>query len=214
MHIAVLFYGRINRFKDHHINLLESLGTEHTFDFFYSGDNEPAHLLTEFIELYKPIKICNDQIINTIEGQLYKYPNPPSPDHYDCTNIYNMTRHFINKGRVFKLLEEHIEQHAAKYDLVFSTRFDLFYKEQLNFKDVQENTIYIPEGYNYALLAVNDQLAHGSLETMKKYMNLYENIIEFLDKNAFLHPESLHFWNIRHHNINIVRYPLSYAMIK
>ena len=102
----------------------------------------------------------------------------------------------------------------AKYDLVFSTRLDLFYKEPLKFNGVEENTIYIPEGYNYAELAVNDNLAHGTLEVMKKYMNLYDNIIGFLEQRAFLHPESLHFWNIRHHNIHIVRYPLSYELRK
>jgi len=212
MKIAVLLYGRIKKFKDHYSNLMESLG-ENQLDFFYSSDAESLELISEFTELYKPIAICNNPILETIQSQLYKYQNPPSPDH-GIVNVDNMTRHFINKGRVFKLLENYIEKEGIKYDLVFSTRLDIFYNEQLNFNSIKENTIYIPDGRDYADLAVNDNFAHGTFETMKKYMNLYDNIIGFLDKHAFLHPESLHFWNIRHHGINIIRYPLCYEIIR
>ena len=76
---------------------MASLG-DNEVDFFYSSDAESAELISEFTELYKPVAICNDRIENTIEEQLYKYPNPPSPEHYNLTSIHNMTRHFINKN--------------------------------------------------------------------------------------------------------------------
>lgn len=213
MHIAVLFYGRINKFKDHHSNLLESLGTENTVDFFYSGDNEPDHLITEFIDLYKPIQICNDRITDTIENQLHKYQNPPSPGH-SLTNIHNMTRHFINKARVFKILEDYTKKEHIHYDIVCSMRIDLLYKEQFNFKPIEENTIYIPKGSDWADNGVNDQVAYANQNTMKKYMNIYENMIELLDSYNFLHPETLTYYNIKRYNINTVRFTLSYEIIR
>lgn len=210
MRIAVLFYGRLRKFKEHRENFLDSIGRENTLDIFYSADAEPHSQLEEFLDLYNPVRWCNDAIENTIEHQLYKYKNPPSPDHYEFTHVRNMTKHFYNKKRVVGLLDDYIRETGTTYDVVLFLRFDLFYKEPFVFQEVQENTVYIPEGHNYALLAVNDQLAYGSFETMKKYMTLYDNVVSFLDQDAFLHPESLHYWNLRHHGIQVVRYPFAY----
>jgi hypothetical protein len=214
MRIALLLYGRINKFKEHRANIIESFGKDNQVDIFYSCDGEDTSAMLEFIDLYKPIKVCNDKITDTIEGKLHRYPNPPSPEYFDLVNIYNMSRHFINKSRVFKLLEEHIEQEHTHYDLVISTRIDIFYNESFIHGNIEENTIYIPMGYNYGLLAVNDQIAHGTLSTMKKYMNMYDNIINYLETGCLMHPESLVYKNIIHNNINIVRYPLSYSIIR
>jgi len=212
MRIAVLFYGRLRKFKEHRENFLDSIGRDNTLDIFYSADAEPQSDIQEFVDLYKPVCYSNDPIENTIEPLLYKYKNPPSPDHYDRTNVKNMTRHFYNKKRVVGLLDDYIRETGTKYNVVVFLRFDLFYKEPFVFQEVKENTVYIPEGHNYALLAVNDQLAYGSFEAMKKYMTLYDNVVSFLDQDAFLHPESLHYWNLRHHGIQVVRYPFSYTL--
>lgn len=55
MHIAVLLYGRILNYREHHSNIIESIGKENTVDFFYASDLESEYDVSEFHELYKPM---------------------------------------------------------------------------------------------------------------------------------------------------------------
>jgi hypothetical protein len=134
MRIAVLFYGRIRKFKEHRENFLDSIGRENILDIFYSADAEPQKDLDEFVDLYKPVRWSNEKIENTIEPQLYNYRNPPSPDHRNFTNVKNMTKHFYNKKRVVGLLDDYIYETGTKYDVVLFLRFDLFYKEPFDLR--------------------------------------------------------------------------------
>lgn len=98
MRIAVLCYGRLNKCIEHYNNIINSIGIEHNIDFFMSSDNSDEKLLNDFCSLYKPIAYVNDKIEYTCN--LSKYSGLRIE-----TNVHNMTCHFINKGRVFSLLE-------------------------------------------------------------------------------------------------------------
>jgi len=207
MHIAILFYGRINKFKEHYKNIMESLGNSNTFDIFYSCDNAPLDLLQEFIQLYKPVSVINEKLeFTTNFGDYPKHPN---------TNINNMIAHFLNKLRVFSLLEKHVEIYKLHYDLVISLRLDLLFEDTMVFYTVEEDTIYIPEGYDFEDFAINDQIAYGSIRTMKKYMNIIYNI-DFILNNGqtILHPESLTYTNILNNGLKIIRFPFNYSLDK
>jgi len=207
MHIAILFYGRINKFKEHYKNIMESLGNSNTFDIFYSCDNAPLDLLQEFIQLYKPVSVINEKLeFTTNFGDYPKHPN---------TNINNMIAHFLNKLRVFSLLEKHVEIYKLHYDLVISLRLDLLFKDTMVFYTVEEDTIYIPEGYDFEDFAINDQIAYGSIRTMKKYMNIIYNIDFILNnRQTILHPESLTYTNILNNGLKIIRFPFNYSLDK
>jgi hypothetical protein len=46
---------------------------------------------------------------------------------------------------------------------------------------------------------------------MEKYMNIYENILELLDKKlSIIHPEQLTKANINLYNLKVVRFPMTY----
>jgi len=62
MRIAVLIYGRLNECTPSYDNILNSIGKEHTIDFFLSSDNSDKELLDSFINLYNPILYTNDEI--------------------------------------------------------------------------------------------------------------------------------------------------------
>ena len=138
MRIAVLVYGRLNN-SEYYDNIVNSIGNENTIDFFLSSDNSSKEFLDKFINTYNPISYINDEIHYTC-GDLGRYPGKR-----DETNIHNMTCHFINKQRVYNLLENYIGITHIKYDIVMSTRTELFFYEKIIFnKELEENTIYIP----------------------------------------------------------------------
>jgi len=127
------------------------------------------------------------------------------------TNIHNMTCHFINKQRVFMLLEEHINKTNIQYDCVVSLRIDCVFQSYFDFNCLKDNTIYIPSGCDFVVDAINDQVAYGKTDVMKKYNSL--NAVELLDKQLSIpHPESLNFANIKFHKLNIVRPCIQYYL--
>ena len=196
MKIAVLIYGRLNKCVEHYSNYISSLGKE--VDFFLSSDNSPKELLQEFIHLYNPISYTNEKIVYSIS--LDNYPKQPE------TNIHNMICHFINKQRVFQLLEKH----NVTYDIVVSLRIDLVFNNTFVFSNNVENTIYIPNNYDYRE-GINDQVAYGTMEVMKKYNYLFKSMIDLLDTGkSIVHPETLTLANINFNELLINRFELSY----
>lgn len=206
--IAVLVYGRLNKCAEHFNNIIESIGKEHKIDFFLSSDNSDKGLLNEFINIYNPKLFINDSII-------YDYNFSKYSGLRGETNIHNMICHFINKNRVFTLLEEYISSTRIHYDVVLSLRLDIKFKSSFNFKNFNEDTIYIPENYDYVDKGLNDQIAYGTLNTMRKYMNIILNCCYLLDNSLSIpHPESLTYANAIYNKLNITRFNLIYTLCK
>jgi hypothetical protein len=204
MRIAILVYGRLNKCAEHYNNIIESFGEHNNIDFFASSDNSAESLLNDFIALYKPIKFINDPI--HYDYDLGKYPNK-----HCSTNVHNMTCHFINKNRVFVLLEEHITRNNIQYDCVVSLRIDCVFQHTFLFDSLDDNTIYIPSGSDYVDKGINDQVAYGKMDVMKKYNSL--NAVDLLEKNLSIsHPESLNYANIHYHKLNIQRPDINYYL--
>ena len=204
MHIAVLIYGRLNKCIEHYNNVIESIGKNNEIDFFLSSDNSPELLLNNFIDLYKPKLYNNNPVIYNYDLSIY--PNKP-PE----TNIHNMTCHFINKNRVFLLLEQYINQCNIHYDCVVSLRIDCLFQNNFVFNNLVDNTIYILLNYDYS--GINDQVAYGKVDVMKKYNSI--NALDLLNKSLSKpHPESLTIANIKFYNLKIERVDIKYYLDK
>ena len=204
MHIAVLIYGRLNKCAENYENIIENIGKHNSIDFFFSSDNSCESLVNDFIKLYKP-KLYNNNATQ-YEYNLGKYPGIRSE-----TNIHNMTCHFINKNRVFMLLEEYINKENINYDCVISLRVDCVFHNNFIFDNLKENTIYIPHGNDFIDNAINDQIAYGIVDVMKKYNSI--DIVDLLEKKLSIpHPESLTLANIIFYKLQIERVNIKYIL--
>lgn len=210
MRIAVLVFGRLNKCVEHCDNIINSIGIEHTIDFFLSSDNSSKDLLDNFINLYNPVSWINDKINHNCYD-LEKYQTTRGD-----VSVNNMLCHFINKQRVYTLLENYVEKTNTKYDIILSIRIDLVFYEKIIFiNEIEENTIYIPRGYDYGCNTITETTAYGNISVMKKYMNIIQNINYILDTDkSLLYPESLNFANIILNELKICRYDLKYDIIK
>lgn len=207
MNIAVLLYGRILNYREHYSNIIESIGKEHTIDFFYASDLESEYDVSEFHELYKPMLCKNEKISYPVDFSIFLRDRPRE------TSIHNMTCHFINKERVFALLEHHVEQTGSTYDCILSTRVDIKYHEPFYWEKIINNdpsVIFIPDSCDAH--GINDQIAIGNLSSMKKYMNIYSNTIPLLERGVRITGEAIFKAHIDDCGLNVCRFPLNYGI--
>jgi hypothetical protein len=206
MRIAILVYGRLDKCEIHYNNIMETFGDANHIDFFASSDNSPY--INDFTRIYKPVAYTNEKTNYQVDFASFPGKRPE-------TNIHTMTCHFINKSRVFYLMEEHASRMNIQYDLIISLRVDLLFHTKFINIEMEPNTVYIPNGYDAYVNAINDQVAIGSFYAMKIYSNIYNNSIEVLKKGLSIpHPETLTSFNLLYNNIKVVRIPLAYSMDK
>ena len=199
MKLAILLYGRIKEYRNTHSSFKKTFDG-HDIDIFYSCDAEDDSLISDFTSIYSPIAICNEKITYTVD--FGAFPNAE-------TNVHNMTCHFINKMRVFQLLEDHIAARGTIYDTIISTRLDIVYSSPIPFCKPEEGIIYIPEKFDY--YGINDQVAFGTLETMRIYMNIFNSAKTFMNDKTFKpHPETLNMVLLKYNGIWVERFPLDY----
>ena len=208
MRIALLLYGRIEKFKECYEAMLDALGRQNTVDIFYSSDYESKENIAEFKELYKPIKCENKRIIHS--NILCRYPNTLS--YVDSNNFYRDECQYTNKMRVFMIFEEYLKETPVQYDLVICTRVDIEYCCMIPPIKPKENTIYIPTGSDYEG-GINALFAMGSVEVIKKYCYLYKNFLYLLEnKLSIPHPELLTLANLIYENVQIKRFSLTFFL--
>ena len=206
MRVAILVYGRLDGCESHYNNYMETFGDGDHIDFFASSDDSP--LIKDFVRIYKPIAYTNEKINHYVDFSTF-------PGKYPETNIQNMACHFINKSRVFFLMEQHMSNTNIQYDAIVSLRVDVLFHNKFINNEIEPNTIYIPEGNDWHVNAVNDQIAIGSFPVMKIYNNIYNNSIELLKTGlAIPHPETLTYCNLFHNNVIIKRIQLTYSFDK
>ena len=224
MRIAVLFYGRINKAKDTHKNIVDAIGPENTVDYFLSTGEESTELVNTFIELYNPIAYTNEEIH-------FSYDIPPSTEApvFNC-RPYNMICSFINKERVFSLFEAHANASKIEYDVVFSLRCDILFEGKVPFLPIQDDAVYIPICYNgftcldmafahanrfQVMRGITDSMAYGNASAMKKYSSLINNFMYLLHTdNCAMHPEILNYVNIIYNNLDIERFNLDFDIVR
>jgi hypothetical protein len=130
--------------------------------------------IDRIIELYKPKGISTDSIPESV---------PVRAMHY-------------NRKRAFNMIQD-------KPNRVVSSRFDLYVDDYIWYVDnIEDNTIYIPEGEDYG--GLNDRFAYGDYESMKKYCHLYDHIHTL--SHSELHPESILKEYIDKVGLNVIRF--------
>ena len=213
MRVALLLYGKLYNYNQYD-ELLNFIGKEHTVDIFYSGDHEQEEKVAVFVENYKPVKCETDRIIHPNIMSIY----PGRLPGVDNEALYDQGCKLINKFRVFMLLEEYMKEKNVKYDLVVCMSLDIKVNSTLNLSNsnFSDNNVYIPmtpiteelEG------SVNDKLALGKLESMKKYCELYKYMQYLLEQKLSIpSAEHLNLACLTYNKINIVRIPLVYSIL-
>ena len=99
------------------------------------------------------------------------------------------------------------------YDVYVIMRYDITISDLINFEDYEYDDfiLYIPSDNDHGQ-GVNDQMAFGNREAVKKYVSIHTNhlhLFNTIDHNwySYFHPETYTTRNLVNQNVNIVRVP-------
>jgi hypothetical protein len=126
-----------------------------------------------------------------------------------CVNsVTNTTSMFYNHYKNMQLIEEY----GKKYDVVLYLRADMLPSASLELPlQIEKNTIYIPSSYDYN--GINDQMAFGDFESMKKYTSLYAHLNTYIkNKEVGFHPETILQYHLKKIGVNISRFEFPYDL--
>ena len=185
MKIAILLSGRLTSYDKHYQNIMDNLVQGNDVDFYAGISTEPINkkLLDGFLKLYKPKKWkYSDKPLLDIEWDKVKANKQMTPIKKNPMYMWR------NRDNVRELLRR--EPSKVKYDWVISTRADLFYKEKLDYNDLEADKLNIPRLADYG--GYQDKIAIAKKPLMLEYLDLYDNMKTYLvDKKRSVNPETL-----------------------
>lgn len=205
LRVAVIITGRLNLNVEQLRNFRFAFGHDSTkqLEIYASSSCQDAHVIEAFSELYQ-IKGFSKNDAPSLDVTRFLDQKAPEANVRNCLAMY------WNRERALSLLST-LEQ---DYDVVISTRADLFFQQQVHLEDywpeIQKGSIFVPEGLDYG--GLNDQFAIGRPQEMIKYLNVYSHIETLLESGVALHPESLLLAHVQSEQITAYRQPLSFRI--
>jgi hypothetical protein len=129
-------------------------------------------------------------------------------------NIPNICSMYYHNKRCFDLIEKFCVKYNHKFDVVIRFRSDININSDLDLHEIEKNTVYVPNcRWKETDTSIDDCIAFGDFDTMKKYSNVYDNILYYcLHENASIHPETIIKYHLVKNNIQIKHTPFKYNL--
>lgn len=205
MKIAVCFTGRVKTYE-HSLPWFQAIIDDTHTDIFCSINGECDDYHETFMSLFKVKKSYYGKYILPYDEEIFYHNRRPE------SNIYNVHSMLYNKKKCLELVKSYEREHNIKYDIVVFFRADILAEESYPLiVPENDNSIYIPAGFDWG--GVNDQIAHGTMAAMEKYVELYDRArVYCLQEGCIFHPETLLAHHIRRNEINLRRFNFLYRL--
>lgn len=165
------------------------------------------------LRTYEQVKENHQKMLNITEddyivGKCTDLEFEVPEDHIYNQNKVELT--VVKKTlSMWKNMYEAFQLVPVGFAICVRMRYDLEFKEPILFENYEynDNTVYIPEGYDYHG-GFNDQFAFGNYEAMKKYYSVHLNHPKLYERGYTFHPELYLRWNLLDlHYVDVVRTP-------
>lgn len=129
-------------------------------------------------------------------------------EKHECTRPHNLMCMMLNRKYAYEMMEGS----NTKYDLLVSTRTDLWFEQPINWPallDMKSQGYLCIPNPKYDYKGVNDQFAAGDYHTMSIYMKIYDSAHDLLENQKVLfHPETMLAAHLRNHDVRLHRYAI------
>jgi hypothetical protein len=197
MRVAVLFAGRVRAYEAVTRTLEDVKGRYGPT--YYCSLNQAVY--DDYIDGFcKLLDISRDRI--NIE---------PTPNPGFFSKIHNYTSKspeqaysmFYHENKAFSLIEKDVTENNMRYDCVVYTRADIKSEDSLQLEMPKPNTIYVPIGNDYE--GINDRMAYGDFDSMKKYCSIIDNLTSPQSMNG-TNPEGIIKSHLERHSLQVIRF--------
>jgi len=177
MKIALCLSGQPRSFEKGYEYHKKNLFDHYDVDVFINSWHYQEELLDKIETLYKPRDVNYELPLNENFFKKYSVGNAQYP-------AYNTTQMFYGVFMANQLCKKYSQTLNIEYDVVIRSRFDFALNTKLNYEEVQDGMIYVPNcRQNSEHTVANDQYAYGQHYAMNLYAQTYNNI-DFLHRNG------------------------------
>lgn len=124
---------------------------------------------------------------------------------------FHVASMFYHHKKCMKLILDYQREHNISYDVVIYMRADVLPVQQRSFEIVKDSCLHIPIGNDY-VGGLNDQIAYGSVEIMKRYCLLFDHIEDYFNAGCRFHPETLLKFHVEKQKLNVTRFGFPYYL--
>jgi FkbM family methyltransferase len=189
MKVALLLSGQFRNAKECFPGIKKNVLDVYNPDVFISGWINPDEIvpgryfgdvpkddcsIQEIVDIYNPLSFEFETfdpsgfLFELAQELDINYPNVDTK----TTNVLSM---WYKRSRVNELKRRYEEQINRRYDLVILCRFDLEIVGKIDIPLIRQNTIYIPEGFDFGG-GINDLIAISDSEQMDYYVSIYDKM--------------------------------------
>jgi hypothetical protein len=210
MKIAILISGRINSTNKIYENIRKNIVKSNDVDFFIICEKKTDdEVISEVCKLYHPkLIVKSDENVN-IDVSTYK----TMPE----TNRMNVMYMYLSRNYLKVYLNKYVKDTRINYDAIIHTRMDAFLDNDIDMNKlmpyVNINMLCIPNQNMDHYNGVCDLFAIGNLTTMSIYLDLYNSIYGFMEKQILLHPEILLYHHLKSSSLEIYRFVLELSRL-
>ena len=201
MNIAIFVGGRSKMYQECFLEQVKNTREKYKDVSFYTF----GHFNEDF----------SQEISDSFDSSSFEITTSPdwfSKEKYSWIgNIPNIFSMYYSNKKAFELIEKFQIDHGIQFNQVIKFRPDIVSvcdTIPVFLNNTLENTVYTYDDFHW-LGGLNDQIALGCFETMKKYCTCYDKLKMYTDSNVKFHPETLLLHHIRSEGLNIdwIDYP-------
>ena len=194
--VAIIFVGRINGYEECLDNLLYITNKYNPTVFCSLNEDKSSDYINNFCNTFN-IKDDQINIEQTILPEwINTFMNMNGIITEDVANgiigisAYKMYSMYYHQYRAFNLIEKYQLNNNMVFDIVLYYRADMKSTDTLELNMPDDNTVYLPNERGY--YGVNDRIAYGNFDTMKKYCNTVNNLDRILVKSNIIDYDNCH----------------------
>ena len=197
--IAIFYSGRIKGFQHKKNSHIKQNQLYKAIIFVSLNQKEEDHIAKEFRNTFN----ISDDRVNYEETpypkELYTLDKSLVPVYENCYS------QFYHNKKCFDLIEKYQNNNNMVFDVIIKQRCDIDTNDIIPIGIPEDNTIYIPEGEDN--LGINDRVAYGNYNSMKKYCDTVNNIIDMCkNQGVKYNPEIILKKQLENNNLNIIRF--------
>ena len=218
MRTAICFTGTARSLQHTHENIKENLifSVGECDLFCYIAQNPHSSKVEKYLNIpqVKELRVEKEEDYD-ISKYVFMDAWPPSTS---SPQIY--IKMIESRKKCKDMVLQYEKREGIKYDRIIFSRLDVVYYSPVeeHIKELNLDKLYVPDFHNTfggAVSGINDRFAVSSRDNMCCYLDVLENIDEYMNQGHKIHAETLLKWHLeKNKGIEVIKIPVRFSRIR